>query len=97
MLARTFRISVIALGIAASAPVWAETLAIDGQVTIKPANVETPQRGATMAAVEARFGAPANRAGPVGTPPITKWYYPNFVVVFEHDRVLHAVVVSAQG
>ena len=31
---------------------------------------------------------------PVGNPPITKWFYPNFVVVFENDKVLHAVVVA---
>jgi hypothetical protein len=47
-----------------------------------------------MAAVEAKFGAPSNKSSPVGSPPITKWFYPNFVVVFEHDKVLHAVVVS---
>jgi hypothetical protein len=72
----------------------AETLAVDGQVTIKPAGVETPQRGSTMTAVEARFGAPANKTSPVGNPPITKWFYPNFVVVFENDKVLHAVAVG---
>ena len=94
MLARTLRISVAILSLGATAPVLAETLAVDGQVTVKPANVETPKRGATMEAVEARFGAPANKAGPVGTPAITKWFYPNFVVVFENDKVLHAVVVS---
>jgi hypothetical protein len=88
------RITVAALTLCATAPVFAETLAIDGQVTIRPAGVETPQRGATMTAVEARFGAPANKSSAVGNPPITKWFYPNFVVVFEHDRVLHAVVVS---
>ena len=47
-----------------------------------------------MAAVEARFGAPSNKSGPVGNPPITKWFYPTFVVVFENDKVLHAVVVG---
>jgi hypothetical protein len=31
----------------------------------------------------------------VGSPPITKWFYPNFVVVFEHDKVLHAVVTAS--
>jgi hypothetical protein len=97
MLARTKKISVaivvgsLALG---AAPVLAETLAIDGQVTIKPATVETPKRGSSMEAVEARFGAPSNKSGPVGSPAITKWFYPNFVVVFENDKVLHAVAVS---
>ncbi len=94
MLARTMKMTVVALALSAAVPALAETLAIDGQVAIKPAGIETPQRGATMSAVEARFGAPANKAGPVGNPAITKWFYPNFVVVFENDKVLHAVVVS---
>jgi hypothetical protein len=82
----------MAVGLALAAPTIAETLAIDGQVVVKPSGVETPQRGSSMSAVEARFGAPANKSSPVGNPPITKWFYPNFVVVFEHDKVLHAVV-----
>jgi hypothetical protein len=94
MLARTMKITVVALGLSASVPTFAETLAVDGQVAIKPATVETPQRGSTMTAVEQKFGAPANKAGPVGNPPITKWFYPNFVVVFENDKVLHAVVLG---
>ena len=72
----------------------ARSLAIDGQVAIKPAGIATPQRGSTMTAVEEKFGAPANKSSAVGNPPITKWFYPNFVVVFEHDKVLHAVVVA---
>ncbi len=94
MLARTLKISVAVLALGAVAPVMAETLAIDGQVTIKPAGIETPQRGISMEAVQAKFGEPSNKSGPVGSPAITKWFYPNFVVVFENDKVLHAVVVS---
>ena len=98
MLARTLKISVAALlgsiALGATAPALAETLAIDGQVTIKPAGVETPQRGTSMEAVQAKFGEPSNKSSPVGNPPITKWFYPNFVVVFEHDKVLHSVVVG---
>ena len=85
MLARTLKMTVVALALGAAVPAFAETLAIDGQVAIKPAG---------MAAVEAKFGAPANKSSPVGNPPITKWFYPNFVVVFENDKVLHAVVVG---
>jgi hypothetical protein len=51
-----------------------------------------------MAVVEQRFGAPSNKSSPVGssgkTPPITKWFYPNFVVVFENDKVIHTVAVG---
>ena len=94
MLARTMKMTVVALALGATVPTFAETLAIDGQVAIKPAGIETPQRGSTMSAVEQKFGAPANKSGPVGNPAITKWFYPHFVVVFENDKVLHAVVVA---
>lgn len=94
MLARTMKMTVVAFALGAAVPAFAETLAIDGQVAIRASGVETPQRGATMSAVEQKFGAPANKSSAVGNPPITKWFYPNFVVVFEHDKVLHAVVVA---
>ena len=92
MLARNMKLTLIALGLGLAVPAFSETLAVDGQVMLKPTGVETPMRGATMAAVEAKFGAPSNKSSAVGNPPITKWFYPNFVVVFENDKVLHAVV-----
>ena len=95
MLAHTLKMTVVALALGAAIPAFAETLAIDGQVAIKPAGIETPQRGASMTAVEQKFGAPANKSSAVGSPPITKWFYPNFVVVFENDKVLHAVVTAS--
>ena len=94
MLARNLKLTLVAVGLVLAAPAFSETLAIDGQVAVKPSGIETPQRGSSMTAVEAKFGAPANKSGPVGNPPITKWFYPNFVVVFENDKVLHAVVVG---
>jgi hypothetical protein len=94
MSARTMKLTIVALALGATVPVFAETLAIDGLVALKPSGVETPQRGPTMSAVEEKFGAPANKSSAVGNPPITKWFYPNFVVVFENDKVLHAVVVA---
>ena len=94
MLARNLKLTLVAVGLVLAAPAFSETLAVDGQVAVKPSGVETPVRGSTMTAVEAKFGAPANKSGPVGKPPITKWFYPNFVVVFENDKVLHAVVVG---
>jgi hypothetical protein len=94
MLARNLKMTLVTIGLVLAVPAFGETLAIDGQVAVKPSGVETPQRGSSMSAVEAKFGAPANKSGPVGSPPITKWFYPNFVVVFENDKVLHAVVVG---
>lgn len=64
----------------------------------KPAVLpDTPHRGSTMTQVESRFGAPVVRHAAVGDPPITRWDYPQFSVFFEHDKVLHAVVVRSPG
>ncbi len=51
-----------------------------------------PARGMTQANVEARYGAPQQIDGAVGDPPISKWHYAGFVVYFEYDRVIHAVL-----
>lgn len=53
-----------------------------------------PDRGSSMATVQSRYGEPTNRHLAVGDPPITRWDYPQFAVYFEHDRVLHAVLVK---
>jgi hypothetical protein len=45
----------------------------------------------SMEKVEAAYGSPARRLPAVGTPPITRWEYPGFVVYFEHNLVLHTV------
>ncbi|HEX7028599.1 MAG TPA: hypothetical protein VF268_15260 [Gammaproteobacteria bacterium] len=47
-------------------------------------------RGKTKSSVEAQHGQPDSIAGPVGDPPITRWFYEGFTVVFEYDHVVHA-------
>lgn len=79
------------LGLTA-ATTLANTLLIDGIQIDEQSASSRPKRGSTMATVEAQFGAPTQRAAAVGEPPITKWEYPGFTVVFEHDKVLHSVV-----
>ena len=64
MLARTLKMTVVALALGAAVPAFAETLAIDGQVAIKPAGIETPQRGSTMSAVEAEVRRPGQQEQP---------------------------------
>ncbi len=51
-----------------------------------------PTRGMTATSVESKFGAPESKVAPVGDPPISRWEYKDFVVFFEYDRVIHAVV-----
>jgi hypothetical protein len=85
----------LALPVALSAPaVHAETLVVDEQVIVRPSDLPRPARGATMGAVEAKFGAPVARHETVGTPPITRWDYAGFSVFFEHDRVIDSVVAG---
>lgn len=72
----------------------AETMVVDDQVVVRPSTVERPARGATMNAVEAKFGAPQTRHAAVGSPPITRWDYAGFSVFFEHERVIDAVAVG---
>ncbi len=50
-----------------------------------------PTRGMTQVSVQANFGSPRSMSAAVGEPPISRWDYANFVVFFEHDRVIHSV------
>jgi hypothetical protein len=56
-------------------------------------SVAAPVRGMSMAQVEKQFGAPTERYAPVGQPPITRWVYPDKIVYFEYEHVVHAVIV----
>ena len=76
----------------------AETLLIE-RVQHEPA-ASLPLRGQSMAQVEARFGAPAERMDPRGGqksqwPTINRWAYPEFTVYFEKDKVIDAVETKA--
>lgn len=59
-----------------------------------------PTRGQSMADVEARFGAPAEKLDPRGGqkrqwPTIHRWVYPDFTVYFEKSRVIDVVANKA--
>lgn len=51
-----------------------------------------PGKGMTKGEVEKLFGTPESSHGPVGTPPITRWQYADYVVIFEYDHVVHTVL-----
>jgi hypothetical protein len=81
-----------------SAGASAETLLIDRVQEENQAAL--PARGMTMAQVEARYGAPAERLDPRGGqkrqwPTINRWSYPAFTVYFEKDKVVDAVANQA--
>lgn len=77
-----------------SAVAHAETLVVGDEVQLRESTVARPARGASMQAVEAKFGAPAQRHSAVGQPPITRWDYPGFSVFFEYEHVVHAVATA---
>jgi hypothetical protein len=59
--------------------------------------MDVPVNGQTMGEVETKFGAPPNKRGPIGDPPITQWEYDRWSVYFEFDRVLHTVLHPGQA
>jgi hypothetical protein len=59
---------------------------------LEAARAEMPPRGMTMDLVQRRFGAPMSVSDPIGEPPITRWDYQGFVVVFEYRHVVHSVL-----
>ena len=85
--------TLLGLLILAAAPVTggADVLLLDGVEMNTQTEASRPARGMTMTRVESSFGTPTNRRSAVGEPPITRWEYPNFVVYFEHNHVIHAV------
>jgi hypothetical protein len=87
-MAKTLYTLTIAALLAAIPVAAADVLIID---RLEEARTEMPPRGMTMDLVQSRFGAPQARSGPVGEPPITRWDYADFVVVFEHRHVIHSI------
>lgn len=51
-----------------------------------------PSNNMTMEMVRTKFGQPNNEAAPVGSPPINRWYYDEYTVYFEFDRVIISVI-----
>ncbi|MEA3150555.1 MAG: hypothetical protein QOD56_1494 [Gammaproteobacteria bacterium] len=74
---------------------WAETIAVDNRIAVKESDVATPARGMTMDEVATKFGSPVSKVPAVGSPPISRWDYPGFVVYFEHEHVIHSVVANS--
>ncbi|WP_051132339.1 hypothetical protein [Thioalkalivibrio sp. AKL19] len=63
----------------------------DGGFTVKERE-GVPTRGQSQSAVIRQHGEPEKRHATVGDPPITRWDYAGFTVVFEGEYVLHSAV-----
>lgn len=82
------------LALACAAPVSAHSLLIEN--TMRGKSLAAPSRGLSMAQVERRYGAPVQKLPTVGgssarQPPINRWRYADFTVVFERNHVIHSV------
>lgn len=53
-----------------------------------------PSAGMSMQAVESQFGQPLKKNVAVGQPPITRWEYDGYVVVFERSTVVGSVSIQ---
>ncbi|MDO5505633.1 MAG: hypothetical protein Q4F49_04995 [Pseudoxanthomonas suwonensis] len=85
--------------LARSTPDSGDTLLIE---RVNAPAAATPVRGASMAQVTARFGAPLERLDARGGqkrqwPTINRWRYPDFIVYFERDRVIDVVAIQASA
>ena len=85
-------------GCALASAATAETIVVNNEVQVRDSQLQRPKRGLTMDEVEKAFGAPRTRHPAVGgaphQPPITRWDYNGFSVIFERDRVIDSVVVG---
>ena len=81
------------------APVQADVLTVPDAEAAATLDMVLPTKGMRMADVEKKFGAPKQKFGAVGgaprQPPISRWDYENFVVMFEYDHVIDAVIPDA--
>jgi hypothetical protein len=87
---------IIALGLSlTAAPAAADVLTMPES---PPATTTSlPPKGSSMADVQKKYGAPREKQPTVGggsprQPPITRWDYDGFMVIFEHDKVVDAVI-----
>ncbi len=83
-----------ALALACAASVSADSLLIEN--TMRGQSLAAPTRGLSMSQVERRYGSPLQKLPTVGgssakQPPINRWRYANYTVVFERSRVIHSV------
>ena len=65
-----------------------------GQQAADKQHLEKPRNGQTKQQVQETFGNPDKQNSAVGDPPISSWEYADYIVYFEYDRVLHAVLKS---
>ena len=84
------RIVFAVLLLVAAAAASADVLLIDEVRQVD--KMSLPDNGLSKSDVEAKYGAPQQKRGAVGDPPISRWDYDSFSVYFEYDIVLSTVL-----
>jgi len=84
------RIVFIAFLLVFSGPIAADVLIIDEVRQVE--RMDLPENGQSKAAIESKYGAPQQKHGAVGDPPISRWDYGDYSVYFEYDMVLFSVL-----
>jgi len=67
---------------------------LTGEAVKAKQNGPVPVRGMSMNSVKEQYGEAKKIHPKKGTPPITRWDYPNFSVYFESKSVIHTVIRS---
>lgn len=84
--------AIAAFLLAMGATAQADTLLLEKVEQDAELRAALPVRGMSKATVASRFGEPKERIAAVGEPPISSWVYDEYVVYFEKNLVLHAVI-----
>jgi len=88
---------ILALAITTLSTTLSSTLAAE-QITLpigeqtRQSELQLPERGMHKNTVLEDFGDPQEMTSAVGEPPISQWRYDGYVVYFEGNWVIHAVV-----
>ena len=56
-----------------------------------------PHRGMSMEQVRQYFGKPDSTVAAIGTPTISRWHYDGFIVYFENNRVINALMTNGNA
>lgn len=91
MLRRPFVFLFLILGLSGISSTYAEEIRIPIGQQSQESSIAVPRTGMKKAEVEKRFGMPLEQTAPVGSPPISRWVYADFVVYFEYDHVIRSV------
>jgi len=74
---------------------YADKLLVEGIISEPPNSLEgvpRPKPGMTATRVKKIFGKPSQTSEPIGNPPISRWQYEKFEVVFERNHVINTVL-----